>query len=73
MQRLSISVVLAAALTTSLHAQQWPTWRGPASSGVSAERGLPVEWSDTERHRLEGVGPGSRDLVADRLERSRSS
>ena len=25
----------------------WPNWRGPSSSGVSPERGLPVEWSDS--------------------------
>jgi outer membrane protein assembly factor BamB len=47
MRRLPISAVMATVVAASLHAQQWPTWRGPGSSGVSAERGLPVEWSDT--------------------------
>ena len=26
-------------------ADDWPTWRGPNRDGVSAERGLPAEWS----------------------------
>jgi len=47
MQRLLTSVALTVALAAGVHAQQWPTWRGPASSGVSADRGLPTEWSDT--------------------------
>jgi outer membrane protein assembly factor BamB len=42
------SVLLAAAFAATPRAQQWPTWRGPSSSGVSAERDLPVEWSETK-------------------------
>jgi outer membrane protein assembly factor BamB len=26
----------------------WPQWRGPESQGVSAEKNLPTEWSDTK-------------------------
>ncbi|HEX8185474.1 MAG TPA: PQQ-binding-like beta-propeller repeat protein, partial [Blastocatellia bacterium] len=26
----------------------WPQWRGPASQGISEEKGIPVEWSDTK-------------------------
>jgi outer membrane protein assembly factor BamB len=32
----------------SLGAEHWPQWRGPQGNGVSAETGLPVEWSTTE-------------------------
>ena len=32
----------------ALQAQNWPHWRGPAASGVSAETGLPSKWSATE-------------------------
>jgi outer membrane protein assembly factor BamB len=46
-RRLLMTVVMATAVGAGLHAQQWPTWRGPGSSGVSADRGLPIEWSDT--------------------------
>jgi outer membrane protein assembly factor BamB len=42
-----IMAAMAAALTAPLHAQQWPTWRGPSAGGLSVERNLPVEWSDT--------------------------
>jgi outer membrane protein assembly factor BamB len=26
----------------------WPQWRGPESSGVAADAGVPLEWSDTQ-------------------------
>lgn len=26
----------------------WPQWRGPESQGVSADKNLPIEWSDTK-------------------------
>ena len=35
-------------LTAELAADNWPNWRGPASTGVSRETQLPVKWSDTE-------------------------
>ncbi len=28
-------------------AENWPQWRGPGGNGVSAEKGLPTEWSAT--------------------------
>ncbi len=31
-----------------VRAENWPHWRGPATTGVSAETGLPERWSDTE-------------------------
>jgi len=48
MRRLSLCVALILALIAPLSAQNWPNWRGPASTGVSGEAGLPVRWSDTE-------------------------
>lgn len=47
MRTLFLSAAAASLLAASLQAQQWPAWRGPAASGVSPERGLPVEWSET--------------------------
>ena len=41
-------IALLTCSTATAHAQDWPHWRGPAASGVSAERGLPTRWSDTE-------------------------
>ena len=31
-----------------IHADNWPHWRGPDATGVSAESGLPERWSDPE-------------------------
>jgi outer membrane protein assembly factor BamB len=31
-----------------LRADNWPHWRGPAATGASQEKGLPVRWSETE-------------------------
>jgi len=51
------------ALVAGVQAQQWPTWRGPAASGVSTEKGLPVRWSDQEnvawKAPLRGLGISS--------------
>ena len=63
MQRLLTLLALTATFVAGVHAEQWPTWRGPASSGVSAERGLPIEWSDTSgvvwKAPVRGVGISS--------------
>ena len=39
----------------------WPGFRGPGAQGVSAERGLPVTWSETQNvvWKLKMPGPGS--------------
>ena len=45
------SIVLALALASSivtLHAENWPQWRGPQRNGLSAEKNLPVKWSETD-------------------------
>ena len=45
------SYVLALALTSSivtLHADNWPQWRGPQRNGLSSEKNLPVKWTETE-------------------------
>jgi outer membrane protein assembly factor BamB len=48
MRRLCLCIVLTMALIVPLSAENWPNWRGPASTGVSPEKGLPVRWSNTE-------------------------
>ena len=45
------SIVLVLALASSivtLHAENWPQWRGPQRNGLSAEKNLPVKWSETD-------------------------
>jgi outer membrane protein assembly factor BamB len=34
--------------TTAKSSSNWPQWRGPESQGVSDEKNLPTEWSDTK-------------------------
>ena len=45
MRILRILVVLPALI---LQAENWPQWRGPAGTGVSPEKGLPIKWSRDE-------------------------
>ena len=40
----TIPFILFCLLTGSTFADNWPHWRGPNHDGVSAEKGLPVEW-----------------------------
>ena len=42
---LAVLIVLSA---TGMRAENWPHWRGPSTTGVSTETGLPEHWSDTE-------------------------
>lgn len=42
-------VLIALLLTThSLHAENWPAWRGTDGRAVSSDRNLPVKWSGSE-------------------------
>src|SRR5262245_25905612 len=48
MLKLKLALIFAITLTITAHAENWPNWRGPSSSGVTSETGLPVSWSNTE-------------------------
>jgi hypothetical protein len=52
-------------------ADDWPQWRGPLGTGVSAERNLPVRWSASEnvawRVDLGGVGVSSPIVLGNRV------
>ncbi|MCI0456358.1 MAG: PQQ-binding-like beta-propeller repeat protein [Gemmataceae bacterium] len=52
-------------------AANWPGWRGPEASGISPERGLPVEWSRTSNVRwkvpVRGAGVSSPVVWGDRI------
>ncbi len=57
--RLSIPAFLLLSLTTaSVHAEEWPGWRGPRGDGTSHETGLPLTWSATENIRWKTPIPG---------------
>ena len=54
-----------------IHADNWPHWRGPDATGVSAESGLPERWSDTEnvawKAPVRGLGISSPIVWGDRV------
>jgi outer membrane protein assembly factor BamB len=43
-----LSILLASLTTVTLFADNWPQWRGPELNGVSRERGLIANWTQTE-------------------------
>ncbi len=42
--RFTTTLLLATAIASSLHATDWPTWRGPNRDGLSPETGLLKQW-----------------------------
>jgi outer membrane protein assembly factor BamB len=69
--RLISAVVFIAVLSTLLRADDWPHWRGPRTSGVSSEQGLPERWSDQDniawKASLDGLGISSPIVSGDRV------
>jgi outer membrane protein assembly factor BamB len=65
------SFLVVAVLASSSLAADWPSFRGPHSSGVSEEKGLPAQWSDTEnlvwKTNLPGPGGSSPIVWADKV------
>jgi outer membrane protein assembly factor BamB len=64
MSRTTASVaVLLVICGAVLGADHWPHWRGPLASGISAERGLPLNWSERDnvawKTTLDGLGVAS--------------
>lgn len=51
-------VALGKLLSIPLLAEDWPQFRGPSGQGVSAEQGLPLEWSDSKNIRWKASIPG---------------
>lgn len=58
-------------LTAPLLADNWPQWRGPANTGVSAEKSLPTEWSDSKnvawKLKLPGLAGSTPIVYGDRI------
>ena len=61
--RIPVALLMVGGLAALVHADDWPNWRGPASSGITSERGLPERWSDAEniawKSPLDGLGISS--------------
>src|SRR5215218_9329692 len=67
-QVISLALMLPAA--AMLRAADWPEWRGPARTGVSAEKDLPASWSpkgDNLAWRVPYGGRSSRVVSGDHL------
>jgi outer membrane protein assembly factor BamB len=71
MKRLPLVLSLIFVSASALSADNWPNWRGPLSSGVSPETGLPTAWSATEniawKITLDGAGVSSPVVWNDRV------
>ena len=53
-----LSLFLVVAAVSSAWAENWPGWRGPAGTGVSADKDLPLKWSTSENVRWHVELPG---------------
>jgi outer membrane protein assembly factor BamB len=58
MQFSSLTLLLVLTATAAA-AEDWPQFRGPTGQGYSAERGIPLEWSETNNVRWKTRVPGS--------------
>jgi hypothetical protein len=70
-RRILTALVLFTGFATSLHAENWPCWRGPRGDGTSLETGVPTEWSGTEnvvwKVALPGGGHSSPAIWGDQI------
>jgi outer membrane protein assembly factor BamB len=66
-----IAVLSLTIFASTLHAEDWPAWRGPRLDGSSVEKNLPLKWSDTEnvawKAEIPGVGHSSPIISGDRV------
>lgn len=46
--RFTVCLVTIVVFLTTLHADNWPQWRGPSGDGISKETGVPSKWSKEE-------------------------
>ncbi|HEY7545406.1 MAG TPA: PQQ-binding-like beta-propeller repeat protein, partial [Blastocatellia bacterium] len=72
MKRIIIVFIFATALSIGARGgPNWAGWRGPDSQGVSSEKGLPTEWSDTKNIKwktpIEGIGHSSPIVWGNRI------
>src|SRR5262245_43128099 len=62
---LPAAALCVAVFTLTAGAADWPNFRGPGGSGVSAEKDLPTKWGDKDNlvWKLDLPGPGSSSPV----------
>jgi outer membrane protein assembly factor BamB len=71
MTRIYLLLLAALAVAAAAPAADWPQFRGPNGSGVSDEKGLPLEWSATKnvlwKAKLPGPGSSSPIVFGDQV------
>jgi outer membrane protein assembly factor BamB len=71
MRHVVYTLIVALVPTVGVRADDWPHWRGPKGTGVSAETGLPTRWSATEniawKVPLAGLGVSTPVVSGDRI------
>lgn len=67
----TLLTLAAIVLVPTVHADNWPAWRGPRNDGTSTEPAIPLRWSETENVRwkveIPGVGHSSPIVWGDRV------
>jgi outer membrane protein assembly factor BamB len=58
MRRSGAALVFAVLSVAGVRAEDWPQFRGPGGQGHSSERGLPIEWSETQNVAWKTPVPG---------------
>lgn len=70
-RRPALACLLVLAAAASARADNWPQWRGPNFDGISKEKGVPTEWSDSKnvawKLALPGMGGSTPAVWGDRL------
>jgi outer membrane protein assembly factor BamB len=65
------AVLIVTGSLATLHAENWPQWRGPGSQGISKETDLPTEWQPDRniawKTELPGSGHSSPAVWEDRI------
>ncbi len=71
MNKIATFVIISLITSTHLMAEDWPRFRGPNGTGVSADNAVPVEWSAEKNSKwtatLPGKGSSSPIVFGDRV------
>ncbi len=59
LRTIALGLLLAAGSGLSVHADNWPQWRGPQLDGTSKETGLPIEVVGRRERRVEDRDAGA--------------
>jgi outer membrane protein assembly factor BamB len=58
MARVFLLCTVACLAAAAVHAEDWPSWRGPRGNGYSGDTGFPLRWSATEHVKWQVPLPG---------------